>query len=120
VAFLLPVADSRSLAFEIKKIPLFLAMQLSETESRFLEKWAKIRENKSRYIFLRFVLLWGAVSIIPSYIFGELLSLTGTPPTPWGYVIRTAFIMLFAFVAGYAQFHMSEEKYQALKKQYTK
>ena len=32
-----------------------------------------------------------------------------------GHVIRTSFIMLFAFVAGYAQFHMSEERYQALR-----
>ncbi|HEY0897031.1 MAG TPA: hypothetical protein VGE15_10815 [Sphingobacteriaceae bacterium] len=90
-------------------------MQTPETENRFLQKWAKTRENKSRYILLRFVILWGAVSVIPSYLFGELLSLSETPLTAWDYLIRTSFIMLFAFVAGYVQFHMSEERYQALK-----
>lgn len=89
-------------------------MQLSETDDRFLKKWSKIRENKSRYILFRFVLLWGAVSVIPSYLFGELLSLRETPLTAWDYVVRTSFIMLFAFVAGYASFHMSEERYRAL------
>ncbi len=94
-------------------------MQRTETENRFLQKWARTRENKSRYILLRFVILWGAVSVIPSYVFGELLSLSETPLTAWDYLIRTSFIMLFAFVAGYAQFHMSEERYQALKNERT-
>ncbi|HEY0900140.1 MAG TPA: hypothetical protein VGD90_12460 [Sphingobacteriaceae bacterium] len=91
-------------------------MQLSENDSRFLEKWARIRANKSRYILIRFVLLWGAVSVIPSYVFGDLLRLSDSPPTLSDYIIRTSFFMLFGFVAGHAQYHMSENRYQELKR----
>jgi len=90
-------------------------MQSLEND-RFLEKWARIRENKTRYILVRFVLLWGAISVIPSYIFGDLLRLSDNPPTLVDYLIRTSFFMLFGFVAGHAQCHMSENRYQELKK----